>query len=61
MLIASILCNRFNDFDDDGGPAADELAPKVAILHRFLTSKFGHGVPRIDVSLIVFILDYLQN
>ncbi|CAH1427042.1 uncharacterized protein LOC111897209 [Lactuca sativa] len=54
VLFASLFIlsawQTFNDFDDDGGPAADELAPKVAILHRFLTSKFGHGVPRIDVK-----------
>ena len=41
--------NRFHDFGDDGGPAVRELAPRVDSCHRFLTSKIGNGVPKVDV------------
>ncbi|KVH87865.1 uncharacterized protein LOC112502910 [Cynara cardunculus var. scolymus] len=57
VLFASLFIlsawQTFNDFGDDGGPAARELAPKVASCHRFLTSKIGNGIPNIDVKHIV--------
>lgn len=45
----------FNDFGDDGGPAAKELAPKVASIQRFLVSKIGNGVPKIDAKHFVVV------
>ncbi|KAG5560318.1 hypothetical protein RHGRI_003570 [Rhododendron griersonianum] len=36
--------NRFDEFGTDGGPAAKELSPKLAVVQRFLTSKLGEGV-----------------
>ncbi|GKA06346.1 HR-like lesion-inducer [Tanacetum coccineum] len=48
-----VLVLMFHDFGDNGGRAAKELAPKVALVHRFLTSKIGKGVPKIDVKNIV--------
>ena len=41
--------HRFNDFGTDGGPSAKELAPKLAFVQKFLTSKLGEGAPKIDV------------
>ncbi|KAK4355831.1 hypothetical protein RND71_024802 [Anisodus tanguticus] len=43
------LQRRFNDFGEDGGPAAKELAPKVAGFHEFVESKLWAGAPKIDV------------
>ena len=51
FLHLRLFFNRFNDFGDDGGPAAVELAPKLDTIHRYLTSKIGDGVPTIDVRL----------
>ncbi|KAI3504177.1 hypothetical protein L1887_32722 [Cichorium endivia] len=57
LLFASLFIlsawQMFNDFGDDGGPAAKELAPKVACVQRFLASKIGNGVPKIDVKHVV--------
>lgn len=49
---------RFNDFGEDGGPAAKELAPKVAGLQDFLVSKLGTGIPKIDVNGYFFYSSY---
>lgn len=43
----------FNEFGEDGGPAAKELAPKVAGLQEFLESNLGAGAPKIDVRHVV--------
>ncbi|XP_024996819.1 uncharacterized protein LOC112529696 [Cynara cardunculus var. scolymus] len=57
LLFASLFIlsawQMFNDFGDDGGPAAVELAPKIDSIHRYLTSKIGDGVPTIDVKHVV--------
>ncbi|KAL7608053.1 hypothetical protein Lser_V15G13991 [Lactuca serriola] len=57
LLFASLFIlsawQMFNDFGDHGGPAAEELAPKVASIQRFLASKIGNGVPKIDVKHVV--------
>ncbi|KAI3790703.1 hypothetical protein L2E82_03945 [Cichorium intybus] len=57
VLFASLFIlsawQTFIDFGDDGGPAAKEVAPKVASLHRFLSSKIGNVLPKIDVKHIV--------
>ncbi|KAH0662158.1 hypothetical protein KY284_027089 [Solanum tuberosum] len=51
----SSSCNKpeFHEFGEDGGPAAKELAPKVAGLQDFLESKLGTGTPKIDVRHVV--------
>ncbi|CAH9104949.1 unnamed protein product [Cuscuta europaea] len=45
VLFASIFIlsawQMYNDFGEDGGPAAKELAPKLAIVKRLVASKFG--------------------
>ncbi|KAI3703294.1 hypothetical protein L1987_73250 [Smallanthus sonchifolius] len=57
LLFASLFIlsawQMFNDFGDDGGPAANELAPKIASIQRFLAAKIGDGVPKIDVKHVV--------
>ncbi|XP_004241013.1 uncharacterized protein [Solanum lycopersicum] len=57
VLFASVFIlsawQMFNDFGEDGGPAAKELAPKVAGLQDFLVSKLGTGIPKIDVRHVV--------
>ncbi|CAK9165456.1 unnamed protein product [Ilex paraguariensis] len=40
----------FNDFGVDGGPAAKEIAPKLVVIQKFLTSKFGKEGLNIDVK-----------
>ncbi|KAK9059014.1 hypothetical protein SSX86_021633 [Deinandra increscens subsp. villosa] len=57
LLFASLFIlsawQMFNDFDDDGGPAAYELAPKLVPIQRYLASKIGDRVPKIDVKHVV--------
>ncbi|MFS7924747.1 putative HR-like lesion-inducer [Helianthus anomalus] len=57
LLFASLFIlsawQMFNDFGNDGGPAAKELAPKIVSIQRYLASKFGKGVPKIDVKHVV--------
>ncbi|KAH7858701.1 hypothetical protein Vadar_026920 [Vaccinium darrowii] len=57
VLFASLFIlsawQTFDEFGTDGGPAAKELSPKLAVVQRFLTSKLGEGVPKIDVSYVV--------
>lgn len=45
---------RFNEFGNNGGPAAAELSPKVAVLRRNLSSKLGVAIPDIDVRPYIF-------
>lgn len=45
---ASIL--RLNEFGTDGGPAAKELLPKLNILRKNVSTRFGFDLPVIDVS-----------
>lgn len=44
--------HRFNDFGADGGPAAKELDPKVAVVEKYLISKLGDGAVKIEVRLL---------
>ncbi|GFY84969.1 HR-like lesion-inducing protein-like protein [Actinidia rufa] len=57
VLFASLFIlsawQMFNDFGTDGGPAAKELAPKLAFVQKFLNSKLGEGSPKIDVRHFV--------
>ncbi|KAI7744597.1 hypothetical protein M8C21_001725 [Ambrosia artemisiifolia] len=57
LLFASLFIlsawQMFNDFGNDGGPAAKELAPKISAIQRFLVAKIGNGVPKIDVKHVV--------
>ncbi|KAI8561029.1 hypothetical protein RHMOL_Rhmol04G0304000 [Rhododendron molle] len=51
----------FNDFGTDGGPAAKELAPKLAVVEKYLTSKLGEGAPKIDVRHFVAASIFLKG
>ncbi|KAL7177704.1 hypothetical protein ACSBR2_030968 [Camellia fascicularis] len=51
----------FNDFGTDGGPAAKELAPKLAVLQKFLTSKLGESALKIDVRHFVAASIFLKG
>lgn len=42
---------RYNEFDSDGGPAAKEMAPKLAGVQRYLASKLGKDGVNVDVWL----------
>ncbi|KAA8548780.1 hypothetical protein F0562_000464 [Nyssa sinensis] len=57
LLFASLFIlsawQMFNEFGVDGGPAAKEVAPKFAVIQKFLTSKLGEGAPNIDVRHFV--------
>ncbi|KAL6989858.1 hypothetical protein U1Q18_015608 [Sarracenia purpurea var. burkii] len=57
VLFASLFIlsawQMFNDFGTDGGHAAKELAPKLATVQKYLTSKLGDGAPKIDVRHFV--------
>ncbi|CAK9134603.1 unnamed protein product [Ilex paraguariensis] len=57
VLFASLFIlsawQMFTEFGGDGGPAAKEIAPKLAIVQKFVTSKLGEGGPKIDVKHFV--------
>ncbi|KAG7028837.1 hypothetical protein SDJN02_10019, partial [Cucurbita argyrosperma subsp. argyrosperma] len=59
VLFASIFIlsawQMFNEFSNNGGSAAAELSPKVAVLRRNLSSKLGVAIPDIDVTHLVAI------
>lgn len=46
-------CFRYNDFGVDGGPAAKELIPKLAVAKKHLSSTLGFGIPDIEVSVFL--------
>ncbi|KAF5752376.1 hypothetical protein HS088_TW01G00284 [Tripterygium wilfordii] len=52
VLFASIFIlsawQMYNEFGDDGGPAAKELIPKVALVEKHLSSTLGIKLPTID-------------
>ncbi|CAI9778607.1 unnamed protein product [Fraxinus pennsylvanica] len=57
LLFASIFIlsawQMFNDFGEDGGPAAKEWAAKLATVEKFLASSFGKGALKIDTRHFV--------
>ncbi|XP_052208071.1 uncharacterized protein LOC127811914 [Diospyros lotus] len=57
VLFASLFIlsawQMYNEFGTDGGPAAKELAPKLAVFQKYLKSNFGEGAPIIDVRHFV--------
>ncbi|KAK3024885.1 hypothetical protein RJ639_044022 [Escallonia herrerae] len=57
VLFASLFIlsawQMYNEFGVDGGSAAKEVAPKLVVVQRFITSKFGEGGPNIDVRHFV--------
>ncbi|XP_047336288.1 uncharacterized protein LOC124939877 [Impatiens glandulifera] len=57
LLFASIFIlsarQMYNEFGIDGGPAAKQFEPKLAVIQRQLTSKLGDVTLKIDVSHFV--------
>ncbi|XAR57389.1 hypothetical protein NMG60_11025521 [Bertholletia excelsa] len=57
VLFASLFIlsawQMFTDFGTDGGPAAKELAPKLAVIQDFMSSKLGDRALKIDVRHFV--------
>lgn len=57
VLFASLFIlsawQMFNEFGTDGGPAAKELLPKLNILRKNVSTRFGFDLPVIDVSHLV--------
>ncbi|XP_008438550.2 uncharacterized protein LOC103483616 isoform X1 [Cucumis melo] len=56
LLFASFFIlsawQMFNEFGNNGGPAAAELSSKVAVLRRNLSSKLAVAIPDIDFSQV---------
>lgn len=57
VLFASLFIlsawQMFDEFGDDGGPAAKEWTPKLAAVQEFITSQLGSKGPNIDVRHFV--------
>ncbi|KAL2507941.1 HR-like lesion-inducing protein-related [Forsythia ovata] len=57
LLFASLFIlsawQMFNDFGEDGGPAAKEWATKLVVVKKFLTSNFGKASVNIDTRHFV--------
>lgn len=58
LLTQCLLLVRFNEFGEDGGPAAKEWAPKLALVKKHIDKIIGKNNYHIDVkysmSLIIF-------
>ncbi|XP_031261066.1 uncharacterized protein LOC116134040 [Pistacia vera] len=65
VLFASLFIlsawQMFNDFGVDGGPAAKELIPKLAVARKHLSSTLGLGIPDIEVRHIVATTIFLKG
>ncbi|XP_044498214.1 uncharacterized protein LOC123220211 [Mangifera indica] len=65
VLFASLFIlsawQMYNDFGVDGGPAAKELIPKIAVAKKHLSSTLGFGIPDIEVRHIVTTTIFLKG
>ncbi|XP_002529308.2 uncharacterized protein LOC8276160 [Ricinus communis] len=65
VLFASLFIlsawQMFNEFGEDGGPAAKELIPKLAIVKKHLSSTLGVGLPDIDPRNLVAAIIFLKG
>ncbi|XP_050220569.1 uncharacterized protein LOC126670786 [Mercurialis annua] len=65
VLFASLFIlsawQMFNEFGEDGGPAAKELIPKLAIVKKHLSSTLGIGMPDIDPRHLVAVILSLKG
>lgn len=52
---------RFNEFGDDSRPAAKKWAPKLVVIYKFLTSKFGKWRLNIDVRICFFFFPFFYR
>ncbi|KAM7485211.1 hypothetical protein LguiA_001220 [Lonicera macranthoides] len=57
VLFASLFIlsawQMYNEFGSDGGPAAKEMAPKLAGVQRYLASKLGKDGVNVDIRHFV--------
>ncbi|KAJ7979903.1 HR-like lesion-inducing protein [Quillaja saponaria] len=51
----------FNEFHADGGPFAKELAPKLKVVMKNLSSKLGVGIPDYNVRHFVANIIFLEG
>ncbi|KAJ4722644.1 HR-like lesion-inducing protein-related [Melia azedarach] len=65
VLFASLFIlsawQMFNDFGVDGGPAAKELIPKLAVAKKHISSLLGVAVPDIEIRHIVATAIFLKG
>ena len=65
VLFASLFIlsayQMFNDFGVDGGPAAKELVPKVAVAKQHISSRLGVQIPDIEVRHIAATTIFLKG
>ncbi|CAA2987808.1 Hypothetical predicted protein [Olea europaea subsp. europaea] len=65
LLFASLFIlsawQMFNDFGEDGGPAAKEWAAKLVTVEKFLASTFGKGALNIDIYYLIFATPLLYD
>ena len=50
IIFTNIYLHRFNDFGEDGGPAAKELALKLGKVKELVFNKLGVKFPDIEVG-----------
>ncbi|KAK4482806.1 hypothetical protein RD792_009976 [Penstemon davidsonii] len=65
VLFASIFIlsawQMFNEFGDNGGPAAKEWAPKLVVIKKFIDGIIGKSTVHIDVKTFVAACIFLQG
>ncbi|CAN8311208.1 unnamed protein product [Cochlearia groenlandica] len=65
VLFASLFIlsawQMFNDFGDDGGPAAKELSPKLGLTKTLFSSRLGVSLPNIEVRQVVWAIVALKG
>lgn len=49
LMQATINFCRFNEFGDDGGPAARQLKPKFSVFSKHVATQTGFEIPHIEV------------
>ncbi|KAK4787417.1 hypothetical protein SAY86_011250 [Trapa natans] len=51
----------YNEFGVDGGPAAQELKPKLKVALLHISSKFGIAAPEVDIKRVVATITALKG
>ncbi|KAE9589761.1 hypothetical protein Lal_00021605 [Lupinus albus] len=51
----------FNEFDATGGSIAKELKPKLTVVRKNLSSKFGVGIPDFNVRQFIATIIFLKG
>ncbi|KAJ8438904.1 hypothetical protein Cgig2_007749 [Carnegiea gigantea] len=53
IALTNIYLHRLNDFGEDGGPAAKELAPKLVEIKELIFTRFGVKLPDSEARQLV--------